>query len=126
MLAMEQGLLDRAAKKLLTKKRRKRWLSVVGVMACAVVFCTTYALILPAITVANETDCGLEEHTHSESCYVQETVPGELQLDCDEAAIGVHSHENACYDGNHNAICGYADYLVHTHTDACYEAGALV
>lgn len=35
------------------KKRRflKRWHKLLLVLSCAVVFCTTYALILPAITM---------------------------------------------------------------------------
>ncbi|MCB6993329.1 hypothetical protein LI177_07540 [bacterium 210820-DFI.6.37] len=33
----------------------RRWKKLVGIMACLVVFCTTYALILPAITLSAET-----------------------------------------------------------------------
>ena len=37
-------------------------------LAAVVVFCTVYALILPAITFEKE-DCTLPEHTHTEDCY---------------------------------------------------------
>ena len=37
-------------------------------LAAVVVFCTVYALILPAITFEKE-DCALPEHTHTEDCY---------------------------------------------------------
>ena len=37
-----------------THEKRRRWRRAVSVLACAVVFCTTYALILPAITLSAE------------------------------------------------------------------------
>ncbi len=53
----------------LTRNRRRRaWRKVVGVLACIVVFCTTYALILPAITMEKK-GCGKTEHTHGKTCY---------------------------------------------------------
>lgn len=48
---MEQGIFSRIAKYLSDKRRRGRWQKVVSVMAIIVVFVTTYALILPAITM---------------------------------------------------------------------------
>ena len=33
------------------QRRRRVWQKIVSVLACIVVFCTTYALILPAITI---------------------------------------------------------------------------
>ena len=44
-----------------TRRRIRR--TIVQAMACLVVFCTTYALILPAITMET-TWCGLEAHPH--------------------------------------------------------------
>ena len=38
--------------------RKKRWKKVVQAMGCLVVFCTTYALILPAINMEKEPVCG--------------------------------------------------------------------
>ena len=38
------------------------WKNVVMTMAAVVVFCTVYALVLPAITKASDPICGLEEH----------------------------------------------------------------
>lgn len=43
---------DREKRSIEKNKGWKRWKKVVGVMACLVVFCTTYALILPAITLS--------------------------------------------------------------------------
>lgn len=42
---------------------RKRWHRAVTTLAAIVVFCTVYALILPAITM--ELTCQQEEHTHT-------------------------------------------------------------
>ena len=62
---MERDMLSQAAAFLLEKRRKARWYKVVSCLAMVVVFCTTYALILPAITLANKTTCGLEEHVHT-------------------------------------------------------------
>lgn len=51
-------------------QRRKVWQKIVLFLACIVVFCTTYALILPAITQEQTAYCGYEEHTHTQACYV--------------------------------------------------------
>jgi hypothetical protein len=40
------------------KRKLKRWQKAVSVMAAVVVFVTTYALILPAITLDKDTDPG--------------------------------------------------------------------
>jgi len=62
------------------KENRKSsvWRRIVLGLACCVVFCTTYALILPAITMKQETFCGKEEHTHTQDCYVQDTMAAVL------------------------------------------------
>ena len=62
-----------------THEKRRRWRGAVSVLACAVVFCTTYALILPAITLSAEPKCGLEEHTHTEDCYETRLVCGQTE-----------------------------------------------
>ncbi|MDO4312460.1 MAG: CHAP domain-containing protein, partial [Eubacteriales bacterium] len=81
-------LFSRAAKYLAQKRRHKIWIKVVSCLACAVVFCTTYALILPAIT-AEKTTCGYEEHVHEEECYAPN---GDLTCQLTE-----HTHTEACY-----------------------------
>ena len=48
---------------------------LVHFLGCLVVFCTTYALILPAITQEKETFCGMEAHLHNnEQCYLQQPL----------------------------------------------------
>ena len=61
---MKNGLLRRIVEYKNLYRRKKRWQKVVSALACVVVFCTTYALILPAITLETDTICGMVEHTH--------------------------------------------------------------
>ena len=47
---MQEKLRTEADGYVTRKHRRQIWKRAVGLLACIVVFCTTYALILPAIT----------------------------------------------------------------------------
>lgn len=58
-------------------------------LSCVVVFCTVYALILPAITLERKTVCGQEEHSHTEECYSSDG-----QLTCGKTE---HTHTKSCY-----------------------------
>lgn len=58
-------------------------------LSCIVVFCTVYALILPAITLERKTVCGQEEHSHTEECYSSDG-----QLTCGKTE---HTHTESCY-----------------------------
>lgn len=110
--------LTRSAEQFHNRHRRDRiWKKLVSVLCCVVVFCTTYALILPAITMEREPVCGLAEHQHGEGCYTQQEV---RHLAC--RGTGVHTHTAACADGS----CGYGDFALHTHDGSCYEGGRLV
>lgn len=108
-------------------QKKRRWYRVLMSLAAIVVFCTTYALILPAITMEKQPICGLEQHTHTEECYTQGGTETKKLLDCSYESLGVHVHSDSCYDENHELICGYTDYVVHTHDSSCYdENGALI
>ena len=74
--------------------RRRIWQRIVGMLACVVVFVTTYALILPAITMEKAAVCGFEEHSHTEECF-----------DADDPSV---------------RICALEE---HTHTDECRTSG---
>lgn len=96
--------------------QRRRWRRVLTFLAAVVVFCTTYALILPAITMT-------AAHTHDESCYTQLTAVTKEQLACPAAASGmaaVHQHDARCYDENGELLCPLPELAAHTHTDSCY------
>lgn len=94
--------------------RKRLWQKLVAAMATVVVFCTTYALILPALTETNAVYCGYEE-AHGESCYETERV-----LICQKEETEGHTHSDACYDEEHNLICQQEESEGHTHSDACY------
>lgn len=121
----------------LDQKQRHRWRRGVQICAAFVVFWTTYAMILPAITWDMTLICELPEHTHAESCY--EVIDEETVLTCTQEE---HTHTEACYDAPpaersiylcgktahvHNAEddCFYSDGSVkctmeeHSHSDAC-------
>lgn len=101
-------------------QRRRIWQRIVSALACIVVFCTTYALILPAITM--EKRCMLQEHTHMDSCYEQVTSIEEIEMLCSAETLEIHKHTKDCYDEEKNLVCGEADFVVHTHDALCYNA----
>ncbi len=111
---MNKTLLKQATEYTNKQRKNKIWQKVVTVMAAIVVFCTTYALILPAITRESQPTCGKEEHQHTELCYqVTEAV-----LDC---SYVTHKHEESCYDENGSIICELEEALTHTHSESCYD-----
>lgn len=68
--------------------RKMKWRRIVTILSCIVVFCTAYALIMPAVTMSRDTACGKEEHTHTEACYDEN---GALICGREE-----HTHTDAC------------------------------
>lgn len=101
------------------RRHKKVWQRVVTAMAAIVVFCTTYALILPAITQERKPTCGMEEHEHEEACYREM----EKILSC---AVQVHIHGPECLDDQGLVICGNDQYLIHSHEDHCYDASGVL
>lgn len=119
----------------LKKKRgRKTWQKIVRVLACIVVFCTTYALILPAITMEKDAYCGREEHTHTSACYTVGTTAVQ-QIICELEQIEEHAHAEECYAPAHThtdecyqipeseLVCAKEETEDHAHTDECYMTG---
>lgn len=117
-------------------KEKKIWHRFVSVLSCVVVFCTTYALILPAVTMERDnivyycdkeehqhTDdcyesddealCGLDEsgHIHDQNCYEQQDI-----LDCVED----HEHTQDCYKIESVLTCGKEEGTGHEHSSKCY------
>ena len=117
---MKHGALQSAEKYTKTHQRKKRWYRVVTGLACVVVFCTVYALILPAITMEKGA-CEIPEHTHSEACYTQVTSATRTKPVCTIESLNLHQHDGTCYDSEGNLTCGYADFVVHQHDSACYD-----
>ena len=100
-------------------RRKRRWHQIVTGLACVVVFCTVYALILPAITLENQ-DCPLPEHTHTPDCYTQVTSAARQELICLLEETEGHAHTDACYDETGELVCQLEESEGHVHTDACY------
>lgn len=113
---MKQDALQGAEKYTKAHQRRKRWYQVVTGLACVVVFCTVYALILPAITMEQAAWCGIEEHQHGDSCY-------EMQLVCgyDELSNDGHIHTDDCYNKEQVLICNQEESAGHVHDESCVE-----
>lgn len=80
--------------------------------AVIIVFVTTYALVLLAITMERKTYCGMEEHTNSDDCYTVTST-----LICGQEESEGHTHTDACYETEKELTCGMGE---HTHTDECY------
>ena len=117
---MNSELLQRAEKYNTRHRRKKLWQKAVSTMACIVMFCTTYALILPAITQESQTFCGVEAHEHTDSCYTK--IDLQLALACSYESLNVHQHTAECYAATGELQCLQADYLVHSHDAACFDA----
>lgn len=116
---MKYDVLRGAEKYTKVHKRKRLRHRVVTVLAGVVVFCTTYALILPAITL--EKQCDIPEHTHTDACYAQVTSVEKRVPVCSAETLGIHRHTADCYDTNGNPTCGYADFVVHSHDSRCYD-----
>lgn len=107
------------------KNKKRSWKQIVSILSCIVVFCTTYALILPAVTLSTDTFCGKEEHTHDAECYREHDKSKPLcGLEEGEGSEG-HTHTEDCY-GNvevgRNLICGMEEIEDHVHDDSCYQS----
>lgn len=147
---MENRITKKADGYSVKQQKRKRLYKITSVLVMLAAFCTTYALILPAITMDNgEYQCGIEEHIHTEECT-------EMQLICDievgeEATDGedeielieeIHGHSEECYQRVQGllicekeetepfeevtelteiAVCGMDEREAHEHAEECYE-----
>ena len=134
---METNLEQRMKKYARKNKRKKIWMKILSVLSAVVVFCTTYALILPAITQERETFCGKEEHIHSESCFGAE----EKVLVCELSEEEAHFHTEECFENLlvceteenhlHSEECYSGEELIcektenHIHSEECYESSVI-
>lgn len=93
----------------LNTRRWKRWRRVfLLLMSGAVVFCTSYALILPAITMAD--GAGAEQPAHACGPSDLSRIPGHF------CGMGEHTHGDACFNGAGECTCTIP---AHTHTESC-------
>ena len=99
---------------------RKRGQIVISMMVAVAAFCTTYALILPALTMSRQLVCGKQEHSHTENCYIQKET-----LTCGFTEGQIHTHGDECYTVTPVWICGLEEGSSHAHDEACYETRAV-
>lgn len=94
-----QIIWQKIAEILRLSRLERRWHRVARLLGIVVIFCTTYMLVLPALTMENETYCGLQEHSHDASCYALATNTDAVRQEETEVLVcGVQEHI-------HNEIC---------------------
>jgi len=126
-----KALIKRIRRLLDTRRIRGQLRRVISIVACIVVFATTYALVLPAITMEAVARCGKEAHEHTAGCYEKVLICREPEadghhhtddcyriekvLDCN---MEEHTHGPECRDAEGNLTCEKAE---HTHDETCYR-----
>lgn len=138
---LERGFTAGIQKQLSRHKKRKKWMKILTILGSVVVFCTTYALILPAITLEGKTWCGVEAHDHEERCYEDKLVCMQSEeghthteecrvteeiLTCTTEELDAHYHGDNCYQSESILNCELAEDEVHTHTEECYVAQSIL
>lgn len=119
---MEDKVLNLTQKIEKKRKKRKIWKNIFTSLAVIVVFCTTYALILPAITKSRTSHCGHEEHTHEEACYSENLICSlSEELALADPEVEYHTHDESCYQEKTELICSITQEEGHIHTDECRE-----
>lgn len=116
---MSMNDLPQGEKYIRNHRFHKRWHKVLMALGAVVVFCTTYALILPASTM--EISCNIPEHTHTDACYTKVSSVQKMIPICTPKTLNVHQHTSDCYGADGEVNCGYADFVVHTHDAECYD-----
>lgn len=137
---MRKSLRTKVEKKLRERKSRRRWTQTVTALCLVVALAMSYALILPAITMSDDTYCGYEQHiehgeaecftetkalicelseeghTHSETCYEEKTI-----LPCGLEENDGHIHSDSCYEEQRHLMCGTEESAGHIHTEECRD-----
>ena len=93
------------------KTKRRRMTALLLSLSLAVTSGVSWALRGVGLTLANDAECGIEEHLHTDDCYEQVLVCG---LEEDET----HTHSDACYEMQ--LVCGLEE---HIHDTGCFLGG---
>ena len=130
---MNRKLMELAEKYVAQRKRRIRLLKTVTALALVVAICTSYVLMMPGLTMAAETYCGLEEHTHTADCYVDELTclisereAETVFTDIMRCSFEPHRHSSDCYNAQGKLSCGYWDGYIHEHDEKCYDSNGVL
>ena len=108
-----KALLRKIRQILRDRKVRRFFTRLISTVGAVVVFVTTYALVLPAITLEINAGCGIEAHQHDDSCWTE-------VLTCEKEESEGHHHDASCYEKV--LTCG-KEY--HVHSSACYKEDAV-
>ena len=133
---MADHLTEQRAETLVKNRKRRVWKRIVSALGCLVVFCTVYALVLPAITASEKTFCGEEEHKHTDACYERVVTCGLEERE--GSVIPGHTHGDSCYQEEQALVCALEeseDLLDengevlepgHLHGSECYQVNKLM
>ena len=88
--------------------KRRRMISLLLVLSMLVSSGVLWGLRDTGITMVNEEQCGVPEHTHTDECYADVLICG---LEENEE----HTHTEKCYE--RQLVCGYEE---HIHDLGCY------
>ena len=88
--------------------KRRRMISLLLVLSMLVSSGVLWGLRDTGITMVNEEQCGVPEHTHTDECYADVLICG---LEENEE----HTHTEECYE--RQLVCGYEE---HIHDLGCY------
>ena len=122
---MASTVQNQASSILRTKKNHKRWLAIVICLAVVVAIGTVAVLTMPGVAMTHQDkvlDCPYEDagypvaHTHNDDCY-----DGEGNLVCGLPELEEHVHDASCYTQEQRLICGLEESEAHTHDESCYE-----
>ena len=121
------------------QQRRRAGIAVV-LLAAMVISGVVGILTQYGVAMTGQAKCGLEEHSHVESCYEQAWICGlteggeghshgdacyeaERVLSCTKTEGEGHSHSGECYETKEASVlaCGLKEGADHTHADACYQ-----
>lgn len=121
---MRRDLLKKAAKLNRENRWKRIWHRVTTVLASIVIFCTTYALILPAITMELEEELLIQQVERDEN-YSSDSLLHNLLLDSqttptESTTRPSHTHTDDCYTEQLSTVCGLEESPGHGHSDDCY------
>lgn len=100
----------------LNRKQKRRRKTVIAVVLAAIMLVSgvIWNLTQYGIAMTDEPKCGMEEHTHSDSCYAD-------VLTCGREESAGHTHTETCYQTTSELVCGQEESEEHTHSDSCYQ-----
>lgn len=128
---MDSSIMKKAGKYLSERKKRRRYKGWISVLTVAVVLGVMFVLAMPASTLEKTAYCGMEEHEHTDECYVKVLICGFEETPAASAANqeasseadtgeNAHHHDDSCYTETKTLVCGQEETEGHRHDDSCY------